>query len=523
VDAEWRPRLEVALDLFADRAPAAATQLASAVLSLNRRNLSDATGERLAALAPISDSELRRKALAKASGRLLSAREVWLAPLAPGEMDRSTITALSGVATTTWTDVLDKGVEPGESLDGVLAQLERLAASETEIDTSPLDKAFAESLQAEAVDDPGSERLALAASTADRLVSAGLGDRGIAASLLATAFAGALSVVPEGDPNGRSNLSRAFSVIAPQLADAKEEALRSLLEHAEGSAAETLGPLRVETMVAAAAALHHSGAEFDSDAVQEAVVAQIETSPDNAVGAATSWVQSGVLVPMQLWALLHPYWSGELPGPLRQAAMSATHQLDEHGHQELARLAFDRVFVDGVPAPSNWEAIDLRGLPASWVIDELAARSKAEDLDDSGWRAILEICKQLTSGVAEIQRRIGEELLIPLASRDDDGFRLAVDHLGLVGKGKNGQSVIDTFSRLATSEERRKLLSRQLGEDEGLMRSLTKGLYKRIFGETTSLSAPNDSKGPGDSAQAESESEKEDRSLPPDGDGEGEV
>ncbi|HVV89528.1 MAG TPA: P-loop NTPase fold protein [Solirubrobacterales bacterium] len=520
VDGVWRPRLEAALDLFVERAPAAATQLASGVLALNRRDLSNVVGERLAALAPVEDRHLRRQALSKAGGRPLADRAAWMAPLAAGEMDGSTIAQLGGAAAATWRDVVDKGAEPGETLDGVLDQLERLAPT-TSTSTAPLDKAIAESLQAEAIDDLGSERLQLAAATAKRLVGAGLADRGRAASLLAGAFSGALSVVPGGDPTGRPNLSRAFAEIAPQLGDAEEASLTLLLEEAQSSAAETLGALRVEAMVAAASALHEKDAEFDPALVQEAVVAQIESTPDGAIDATAAWIGSGVLLAVQLWALLRLYWSNEIPAKVRQAAMAAAQKLSEDERRELAGSAFDRVFSDGIPAPSNWEAIDLRGLPAGWVIDRLAERSKAEDFDESGWRVILEICKQLTSGVAEIQRRIGEELLVPLASRDDDGFRLAVDHLGLVGKGKTGQSVIEAFSRLATSEKRRQLLSRQLGEDQGLVRSLAKGLYKRIFGDPGSASGSDGPSDESDPRRAESGPEEAGDPPPPEDEDDG--
>ncbi len=522
VAALWKPPLESALDLFVERAPLAATELASAGLSLNRRDLGDAVRERLDALAPVEDGRLRRLALRRASNRPLAQRRSWLAPLAAGEMDGATTQQLSAVATATWSDALDVNLEDAESLDPVLDELGRLGTPEDSINTAPLDKAVAESLQAEAVDEPGSQRLERAARTADRLVRGGLADRGKTASQLASAFAGALSVVPGGDPDGRPNLSRALTAMAPQLEEADEDSLRSLLQHAESSEAETLGPLRVEAMVAAAGALHKKNAEFDTDAVQEAVVGQVEATPERAIDAAAAWVSSGVLVARQLWALLTPYWAGEIPAKVRQVAMAAAQNFPDEEHQELAGLALARVFADGVPVPFNWEAIDLRGLSAGWVIDKLAERSKAEDMDDSGQRVILEICKQLTSGVAEIQRRIGEELLVPLASRDDDGFRLAVDHLGLVGKGKTGQSVIDTLSRLATSEERRTLLSRQLGEDEGLVRSLAKGLRKRIFGESTSSPASSDSQDASDPGQAESKPEEADHPSPPEGDGDGE-
>lgn len=490
VAALWKPPLESALDLFVERAPLAASQLASAGLTLNRRDLSDAVGERLDVLAPV-DGRLRRLALMKASDRPLARRRSWLAPLAAGEMEARTTQQLSAVATVTWTDAVEENLENAESLDAVLEEIERLASPEDSIDTASLDKAIAESLQGEAVDEPASQRLELAAKIAARLVRGGLADQEKTASQLASAFAGALSVVPGGDANGRPNLSRALAIIGPQLREADEDSLRSLLQHAESSASETLGPLRVEAMVVAASALHEQGVELDPDPVQEAVVAQIDSTPERATDAVVAWISSGVPVARQLWALLGPYWSGEIPVTVRQAAMAAAQTIGDDEHQELAGLAFDRVFADGVPAPSNWEAIDLRGLPAGWVIDELAERSKRDGFDEASWRVILEICKQLTSGIAEIQRRIGEELLLPLASRDDDGFRLAVDHLGLVGKGKNGQAIIESLSELAKTEERKHLLSRQLGEDEGLVKSLAKSLRKTIFGSSSMPLKPN--------------------------------
>lgn len=492
----WKPPLESALDLFVESAPFAAVQLASTSLSLNRRDLSDAVGARLDALAPIEDGRLRRLALVKASDRPLDGRRIWLTPLAAGEMDASTTRQLSAVAAATWNDAFKGHSDDVETLDSVLAELTRLAALDTDsISTTPLDKAIAESLKAEAIDEPASQQLELAARTANHLVQGGLADREKTASQLASAFAGALSVVPDGDPNGRPNLSRALAEVSRLLPEADENSLRSLLQHAENSAADTLGPLRVEAMVAAADALQTKGAEFDSGPVQEAVVMQIESTPERAIDPTVAWISRGGIAAGQLWTLLSPYWSPEIPPAVRQAAMAAAQKLADNERQELASLAFDRVFVDGVPKPSNWEAIDLRGLPAGWVIDELVNRSKGEDFSEHGWRVILEICKQLTSGIAEIQRRIGDEILLPLAARNDDGFRLAVDHLGLVGKGKTGQAAIQSLSELANTDERKHLLSRQLGEDEGLVKSLAKSLRKAIFG--SSSIPPNLPKPPG--------------------------
>jgi KAP family P-loop domain len=487
----WQGPLEAALDRLIERAPLAANQLASAVLLLNRPPLSDAVGTRLSSLAPIEDNELRRLALMKAAPRSLPNRITWLLPLAAGDLDSASTKQLSAVAAKTWTDVVDKGEDHGESLENLVGEIKRLAEAVSEIDTDAVDAAIKESFDAESVDEASSERLEVAASLASQLVDAGVADRAKTQTALAFAFSGALSVVPGGDPAGRPNLSRALARIGPQLKDADEAALASLFERAQAAPPDTVGLLRVETMIAVAAVQRQRGLAFDSDVTQEALLEQIEADPQGAVAAAVAWVNGGGLAARQLWTILAPYWPGEIPGMLRQAAMAAAQNLSEGEHQTLGSLAFDHVLVNGAPTPANWEAIDLRGLPNGWAITELVSRSKAEGFDESGWRAILEICKQLTTGVAEAQRRIGDELLVPLAASGDSGYRLAVDHLGLVGKGKTGQAVIESFSELANTDERRQLLSRQLGEDEGLVKSLAKSLRKTIFGSPTTPPSPS--------------------------------
>lgn len=504
VTEDWQGPLEASLDRLVEKAPPAAVQFASAMLSLNRRTVSDAVGSRLGSLAPIEDDELRRQALAKAADRTLADRTGWLLPLAGGDLDAISIKRLGAVAATTWSDVVDKGEDHGEVLENLLSEILRLAEPISQIDTSPLDAAIKESLDVEAVDEPASERLEVAASLARRFVDAGLAGRTKTHTALANAFSGALSVIPGGDPAGRPNLSRALSRISPQLKDADDAALTSLFERAQTAPLDTVGLLRTEAMVAVAVVQRQRGFELDSDATQEALVERIEADSQAATEVAAAWVNGGELAARQLWAVLEPYWPGGIPETLRQASMKAAQDLSESEHQTLASFAFDYVLANGAPTPANWEAIDLRGLSSGWVISEMASRSKAEGFDESGWRAILEICKQLTTGVAEAQRRIGDELLMPLAASGDAGYRLAVDHLGLVGKGKTGQAIIEAFSELANTDERKQLLSRQLGEDEGLVKSLAKSLRKTIFG--SSAGSPPSSPSAEESADQESPS-----------------
>ncbi|HET6998185.1 MAG TPA: P-loop NTPase fold protein [Solirubrobacterales bacterium] len=486
----WQEPLEAALDRFVKGAPAAAVQLTTSVMTINRRPLSDAVGSRLSSLAPIEDEELRRLALVKAASRPLVDRTAWLLPLAASDLNAASSQKLDAVAAATWSDVVDKGEDHGEAFENLLHELSRLAAPISQINTDPLDTAIKESFNAEAVDDPSSDHLEITARLIGLFVDTGLANRAMAQTGLASAFSGALSVVPGGDPSGRPNLSQAFAKIRPQLGDVDATALESLFERAHAAPSDTVGLLRAETMIVVATVQRQRGLEIDSDTVQQALLEQIGIDRLAAVEAATAWIGGGGLTANQLWAVLEPYWFEEIPGKLRQASMAAAQSLSEGEHQALSQFAFDHVLSNGVPNPANWEAIDLRGLSSGWVISELASRSRADGFDESGWRVILEICKQLTTGVAEAQRRIGEELLLPLAARDDSGYRLAVDHLGLVGKGKTGQAIIESFSELANTDDRKQLLSRQLGDDESFVKSLTKGLRKAIFGSSPQSPTP---------------------------------
>jgi len=491
ITVAWQGPIEAALDRLVKGAQPAAIVLAASVLTLNRFPLSEAVVSRLGQLAPIEDSELRRLALVKAAGRDLANRIAWLLPLG-GDLDVRSAKQLGVTAAATWSDVVDRGGDHGESLENLLREIRRLAEQSSQLNTQPLDDAIRESLNKEAVDEPSSEGLVIAASLAKALVEAGLADRVTTQTALAHAFSGALSVVPGGDPAGRPNLSEAFVSIRTQLKDADEGALDSLFERARAAPVDTVGLLRTEAMIGVAAVQRARNVDFDVDITQEALLGQIEIDPHAAAEAAAAWVQGGGLSSRHHWGILEPYWAGEIPRVLRQAAMAAAQKMTEDEHQELAGLAFEYVLAKSVPPPANWEAIDLRGLPSGWVISELVSSSKSEHLDESGWRAILEICKQRTTGVAEAQRRIGEELLLPLAVTGDDGYRLAVDHLGLVGKGKTGQSIIESFSEMATTDERKQLLSRQLRSDESLVKSLTKSLRKAIFGGSSGSSKESD-------------------------------
>jgi hypothetical protein len=223
------------------------------------------------------------------------------------------------------------------------------------------------------------------------------------------------------------------------------------------------------------------GLDVDEDQAQECLLEQIVTDPASSVHIAARWVSGGRLGARQLWDVINPYWAAEIPDGLRAASMKAVAKLDEDEHETLVGLTFDRVLAGAAPPPANWEAVGLRSLSSSWVIDDLVSRAEGENLIPESWRGVLEICKQLTVGVATVQGRIGEELLLPLAQTGDDGFRLAVDHLGLVGKGKTGQGVIEALTDLAGTDERKQLLARQLNEDRSLVDSLKKGVRGILF------------------------------------------
>ena len=509
VTESWQGPLEAALDGFLEKASPAAIPLASATLLLNRRSLSDAVVSRLASLSLVEDDELRRLALVKAAGRNLADRVAWLLPLSGKDLDARSAKQLGEVAAATWRDIVEEGGDQGEAFENLLREVRRLAGESSQLDTQPLDDALKESLDKEAIDEPSSEGLSIAASLAKTFVDVGLADRTKTSTVLANALAGALSVVPAGDPAGRPNLAQALGRIRPQLRDADAEALASLFDHASEAPSDTVGLVRAETMVVVATIRRERNLEFKSDATQEALLTQIGVDPQAAVEAAAAWVFGGGLGSRQLWDILEPFWPDEIPGVLRKAAMESAQSLSGDEHQALAKLAFDHVLTNGTPHPANWQAIDLRGLSSGWVITEMVSRSKAEGFDESSWQAVLEICKQLTTGVAEAQRRIGEELLLPLAATSDDGYRLAVDHLGLVGKGKTGQSVIAAFSDLANTAARKQLLSRQLGEDDNLVKSLTKGLRKAIFGgSTTPTDGPSSSLDEASSQENASDSER---------------
>jgi hypothetical protein len=515
VSARWTSPIEHAFDQLSTVAPRAAAALSIAVLLLNQRPLSDLVGARLGMIAPIADTELTRLALRKSKARQLADRGEWLRPLTPEGVDDEAAKRLSDVIAQTWKDVVDSGAAHDEVVELLLAEFKRLAPEA--MPTAAVDGAIENSLSGEAVDNPDSEQLATAAALSKPLTDAGLAEAGKTASALVEALAGAISVVPGGDPAGRPNLTSAFLAIKPQIGLADEQALSLLFEKARAAPSDTIGQLRAEVMVAAASSQRGRELAFDGEVALESVLEQVGIDRDSALGTAIAAVRVIVQSGAQLWSILEPYWADGVPQPLREATADAVQDLSDDDHQALAVLVFDHVLTHGPPNPANWEAIDLRGLSARWVITELAARTGAEEFGESSWRAVLEICKQLTTGVAEAQRQIGEELLLPLARSGDSGFRLAVDHLGLVGKGKTGGSIVEAFSELADTEERKALLRRQLDE-EHWTKSLARGVAKAIFGAGKSQPKKDDTPPPSESNPSQPDSPGPESERAPDTD-----
>lgn len=463
-EAQLKQQLSNALDRLLSLSPAAAPQFFRAIFFIGRRGINDSVRDRLQEIAPITDGALRRSAISRAENRGLGDRLPWLTPLGADGIDANTGSRVSALVKQIWEEVIDSDGARDDTVDQVLTELARLAAGAEKAITNPADKAIAASLAEAVTDEAGSLRLQKAGELADALINLGLSDSTKTATALTDAAATALGHVEPGEA-GRPALEAALGAILPRITNADTESLRALAQNAENAPREVVGLSRVRILVTTVAELtdrnEDDGVEIDVSLLLE----QIEIDPAASVDVLVPWARELAPTGNQIWNVLEPYWGGEIPSELRQATAAGLKRLGGAHHQGVAEHAFEKVLAEGAPNPVNWEAINLRGLPPTWVVEELSAHTQSDSFDPANWRTVLEICKQLTAGVGSAQRQIGEKLLLPLAREGEEGFRLAVDHLGLVGKGNAGQDLIEAFGELASTPEQRSLLSQQLGEE----------------------------------------------------------
>jgi hypothetical protein len=500
---QWVSFLGSALASVAPASTGAAEGLAVAVFDIRDRALSDALISHLGPIEPIENQRLRGQLLDRARSRPIDVRATFLAPVGEQELSNAHADLVDRAVAKTLSEVIDEGVPNDETVASVIEQCQRLGAGNPGEHHDATDKAIAEMIVNVSADEGAAERLRLILTFAGGLRDKSLTDKEVLASGALEGAALIIQGLPPAEPDVHPSALGAIRDALALAPDASRTALGELHGAAADGPADTLAALRLEVVVETAAELARRKVKKVASVPVSEVITQVDADPGGSLAMAAAWASQLATDGADLWAVLERYWREELPSVFRRASQAGLTRLGDRAHREAAGLAFRYVVTHGPPPPANWEGVNLRTLSGTWAVEELAKIVAEREMDESAWRRVLEICRQLSTGNASAQRRIGEMLLLPLAQVEDYGFGLAAENLGLVGKGNTGHEFVESFSKLADTEERRKLLRSQLGGEEGRFASIWKGLMSSLRPSSPSHSSErtpeddSDSESPG--------------------------
>ena len=124
---------------------------------------------------------------------------------------------------------------------------------------------------------------------------------------------------------------------------------------------------------------------------------------------------------------------------------------------------------------SFFEAARLSEAPASRVAERLGQLFSRAD-DEAGWRAVLNVWQQLGPTSAAVQRRLIDEVYLPLIAKGDAGLDLALSYFALIS-GVDGvrKVVTDALQDAAQTDEQKERVDERLFDAGWRRRRLFRG------------------------------------------------
>lgn len=444
-------RLTFAFDVLQDSAPAV-VMLATALLALQSNAADDEVGHRLSTLSPVTDSALALALLTRTRARPPSVREIWLASVDPKAVSEDASPQLDALANQAWSELIapDSNLHEYDELLDLLGSLTP-PSSEEYWNFPELEASIAGALESPMHDDAtAAERLRLV-EIIDLFIARDLVERSAVADRFIDACASAMAVLPTGELDQLPETRRAVgNLLAIWLDDASPDSLRRLNEAATQEPEAQLDVTKAEARLGAVGQLRQSGDDLDPPLDPGVVARLIVDHGERAKGPVLNWLHY-FAADLPLWALLRPLWPIELSQDVLTDFDHAVRHLSPGPHRALAEAAIAETIERGMPPAGNWQAIALRELKATSLVEMLATSAPEDVSDTERWRRLLAICRERAPG-SNAKVLVAERLLTPMMEGDSaETFDLALEHLELIGK-KNTQRLLESLS---LSTERR--------------------------------------------------------------------
>jgi hypothetical protein len=443
-------------------------ELVRVMLALDHMELRAAASHRLADHAPIEDADLIGKVLAATARRTVGKWPLWLDPLSAATIgtDDSLSEQAGSLAATLWTKLT--GDEAPSDSDAELA-ISALARCATDASShTELQAAVHEALDAPLMTSAVIASQEATLQHACQMASAGLLDRSALADMVLGGVAqtleeATLAVQSYSATPTSIRVAEQPVVVAAVLARVREEApyataptIQRVLKAAPVAATWLSAAELGNVQVASAAALRtrdpDASCPVTLDALHDlAATAGAEETVDDTLAL---WLEHFSETPEDAWHLVEPLVDNELPPKTSAALSSFAQQVDGSGRFVLIEQALQRTIAKPVHR-SFFAAARLSEVPAPKAAERLGQLFDVAG-DDTGWRGVLDVWQQLSPTGEAAQRRLVDEVYLPLIRSGDVGLDLAISFFGLVANVKGVRKRVTEALKLAAKTDGQK-------------------------------------------------------------------
>jgi hypothetical protein len=459
-------------------------ELVRLLLALDRSEYRGAVGDRLSEIAPVdSGSGLIADVMGAVLRRALPEWPRWLDPLDSHAIaaDSALHTLVDALAVKVW-QILT-GAEPPapEDAQRAVEALARCAGGASS--GEQLQDAVGELLDVPFASDDAVAQQADALEHARALSHTRLLAGGLLADII---LGGVTQTLQAAKPPAQPAQPPSATVEAAVLARVHEEAQNAspdALQRVLAASSETAwlsdaGRSNLQLVVANALHVHDQAtpAPLTIEELHTLVpLIDTETTVDETLALA---LEHFTETPEDAWRLVEPLADRELPPLIRAALSEFAQRLGSAERFALIEPALQRAISQPIDR-SFFEAARLSEVSAQKVAESLG-QLFTDAHDETGWRAVLSIWQELGPTAQAPQRRLVDEVYLPLVGKGDIGLDVALSYFKLVA-GVDGvrKDVTDALREAAQTDEQKNRIDERL-RDAGWRRRPLFGLMPPV-------------------------------------------
>lgn len=449
-------------------------ELVRLMLALDTRDARTEVARRLPMILATRDDELCGLLLDAARRRAVSSWPIWLGAVEQGTAQRlpDLQAKVHALGLGLWEETRGSDRPDDAPINAAVEALRRLTSERRS--ASALQKAVEEALEVSMLDESDTSAYLQVVSDSQQLAplltASGVADAKLR-GVLETVAGSLLAPTPLAPAPSYDDVAPAvLRCVRESVGVATEDALRTIIdfEQPNGTVTSTQWSL---SRIVAAAALKDRGVHVDSPLSVALLESLIGEGRQSAAPIVEVWLRSFAATPADIWTVVGPYTAAALRESFRQALERAVDGLRPTEQLELLDLALRQSQHHTVDR-SLFAAIRWSEAPASYAAPRLIEMFAAAK-DIAQRRNVLELWQQLAPSGQPTQRRLVEEIYLPLVGTGIGGFDLALSHFGLVQDVKGvRRDVTAALTDAATKPEQVSRLDRRLRDAKWRTRSI---------------------------------------------------